>query len=89
MLHVHGQPLNSGEVERLIRALRDDGGPAAVEAARTISHAYANDHFAAQLNFDTREAICFVLGSEDNLPESLERLRETLGRGVVALVKIM
>ena len=89
MLHVHGQPLRSREVERLIRALADDGGTAAVEAADTSTHAYVNDHFAAQLNFDTREAICFVLASEEDLPESLERLRETLSRHVVALVKIM
>jgi hypothetical protein len=89
MFHVHGQPLNSQEVERLIRALRNDGGPAAVEAAGTIVHAYVNDHFAAQLKFATREAICFVLASEDDLPEALEDLRETLSRHVIALVEII
>jgi hypothetical protein len=89
MLHVHGQPLRSWEVERLIRALRQDGGPAAVEAAGTIIHAFVNDRFAAPLTFGTREAISFVLAAEDDLPEGLEQLRETLSRHVVALVKIM
>ena len=88
MLHVHGQPLNSREVELLIRALTDDGGPQAREAASTICHAYAYDHFSAQLNFDTREAICFVLAAKRVLPDALEQLRETLSRHVVALVMI-
>lgn len=89
MLHVHGQPLRSREVERLIRALTDDGRPDAVEAATTILHAYANDHFAAQLSFDTRDAIYFVLAAEEELPEGLVQLREMLGRHVVALLKII
>ena len=89
MLHVHGQPLESREVERLIRVLREDGGPAAVEAARTVIHAYVNDHFAVPLSFETREAICFVLAAEEDLSDGLEALRETLSRHVVALVKIM
>ena len=89
MLHVHGQPLESREVERLIRVLREDGGPAAVEAARTVIHAYVSDHFAVPLSFETREAICFVLAAEEDLSDGLEALRETLSRQVVALVKIM
>lgn len=89
MLHVHGQPLRAGEVERLVRALTDDGGLDAVEAATTILHAYANDHFAARLSLDTREAIYFVLAAEGDLPEGLEQLRETLSRHVLALLKII
>jgi hypothetical protein len=89
MLHVHGEPLSSTEVERLILALNDDGGPAALEAATTIAHAYVRDHFSATLTFDTREAIAFVLAWEDDLTEGLQHLRETLSRHVVALVKIM
>ena len=68
MLHVHGQPLNSREVERLIQILTDDGGLEALEAANTIRHAYVYDRFAAQLNFDMREAICFVLQRRKNCP---------------------
>ena len=89
MLHVHGQPLRSQEVERLIRALSDDGGPAAFEAAGRIVHAFVNDHFAVPLSFETREAICFVLAAEEDLSDGLEQLRDTLSRHVVALVKIM
>jgi hypothetical protein len=89
MLHVHGQPLRSREVERLVRALSADGGPAAVEAAETTLHAFVNDHFAVPLSFDTREAICFVLAAEEDLSDGLDQLRETLSRHVVALVKIM
>ena len=88
MLHVHGQPLNSREVERLIQILTDDGGLEALEAASTIRHAYVYDRFAAQLNFDMREAICFVLAAEEELPEALDQLRETLSRHVIALVLI-
>jgi hypothetical protein len=89
VLHVHGHPLGGSEVELLIRVLRQDGAPAAVEAAGTIIHAYANDRFAAQLSFETREAILFVLAVEDDLPDGLDRLRETLSRHVVALVEII
>jgi hypothetical protein len=77
------------EGERLIRALNDDGGPAALEAATTIGHAYVKDHFSATLTFDTREAIAFVLAWEDDLTEGLQHLRERLSRHVVALLKIM
>src|SRR3954462_988796 len=89
MLHVHGEPLSSTEVERLIRALNDDGGPAALEAATTIAHAYVEDHFSAPLSFDTREAIAFVLAGEDDLTEGLQHLRETLSRHAGAPLKIM
>ena len=89
MLHVHGQPLRSEEVERLVRALSEDGGPAAVEAAGNILHAFVNDHFSVRLTFDTREAICFVLAAEEDPSDGLDELRETLSRHVVALVEIM
>ena len=89
MLHVHGQSLNEQELERLLEALTDDGGPDAVAVATEISHAYASDRFAVRLDFEAREAIYFVLATEEDLPEGLMELRETLGRHVLALLKIM
>ncbi len=89
MVHVHGQPLSEQELGRLIEALMADGGPDAVAAAREILHAYAHDRFAARLDFDTRDAIYFVLSAAEDLPDGLVQLRDALGRCVLALLMIM
>ena len=88
MLHVHGQPLPEPEIRRLIELLSADGGPDAREAARVILNACAGDRFAAALSFDTRDAIYFVLSTAEDLPDGLAKLKETLGRGILALLQI-
>ncbi len=89
MLLVHGQPLESREVEQLIRALSHDGRPLAAKAAGTILHAYVNDRFAVLLGLETREAVCSVLAAEEELSDGLEGLHEALSGHGVALAKIM
>lgn len=87
-LHVHGQPLSEEDVDWLIQCLTADGGPDALAAATEILHGYANDRFAAHLGFDTRDAIFFVLSAADDLPPALALLRDDLGRGILAGLKI-
>jgi hypothetical protein len=88
MTHVHGQPLGEPELERLIVDLTNDGGPDAIAAATEVLRAYAHDRYAARLDFDTREAIYFVLAADEDLPEGLQQLRDALGRCILAQLKL-
>ena len=88
MIHVHGQPLAEHELDRLIVDLTNDGGPDAIAAATEVLRAYAQDRFAARLDFDTRDAIYFVLAADEELPEGLKQLRDALGRYILSQLKL-
>ena len=88
MIHVHGQPLEDEDIDRLIVDLTNDGGPDAIAAATEVLRAYAQDRFAAHLDFDTRDAIYFVLAVDEDLPEGLKQLRDALGRCILSQLKI-
>ena len=88
MVHVHGQPLTEQDIDLLIAGLMNDGGPDAVAAATEVFHAYAQDRFAARLDFDTRDAIYFVLAADRDLPEGLTGLRDALGRCILSELKL-
>jgi hypothetical protein len=88
MIHVHGQPLEKQDLDRLIADLTDDGGPDAIAAATEVLRAYAQDRFAARLDFDTRDAIYFVLAADEDLPEGLDQLKRALGRCILSQLKL-
>ena len=81
-------PWQNEELDRLIVDLTNDGGPDAIAAATEVLRAAAQDRFAAHLDFDTRDAIYFVLAADEDLPEGLKQLRDALGRCILAQLKL-